>query len=155
MTAKHLSMNHRILEWFELERTSKNHLVHSLCCGPGHLSFGQVAQIPIQEQPTYTSFEPQFSMKTGCLSLRWFPRCVEFVFTLSFYNEITQELSLYTGYYPIPPSAKPQCLKEQKLCFEPEQQDRQKNPSLANMFLISQGMWVENKPVSPATQIEL
>lgn len=127
MNAEHLSMNYRILEWFGLEGgTSKNKLVHSPRCGPEHLSLGQVAQIPIQEQPMYTSFEPWFNMKTGCLSQRWFQWCAEFVFTLSFSTEITQQLSpkmrfyhlsLYSGYYPIPLSAKSQCLKEKKVEF--------------------------------------
>lgn len=80
-----------------------NHPVHSPRYGPEHFSLSQVAQIPIQEQSMYTSSEPQFNMKTGCFSQDGFN---EVVFMLSFSTEITQELSLYSEYYPTTLSAK-------------------------------------------------
>ena len=40
--------NHRIREWFGLEATFKNLLVHPHCHGQGHLSLDQVAQSPVQ-----------------------------------------------------------------------------------------------------------
>lgn len=49
-------------------------------------------------------------------------------------------------------SANSQCLQEHKLYFKRECQERQKNPSLANVFL-RQSMWVENKPAGPTTWI--
>ena len=40
--------NHRIIEWFVSEETSKDHLVQPSRHGQGHLSLNQVAQSPIQ-----------------------------------------------------------------------------------------------------------
>lgn len=49
MQLKYMELQtHRIMEWFELERTSNIIYFQAPCCGQGHLPLGQVGQYPIQ-----------------------------------------------------------------------------------------------------------
>lgn len=41
-------MSYRIIEWFVLEGTLKDHLVQPPCHGQGHISTDEVAQSPTQ-----------------------------------------------------------------------------------------------------------
>jgi len=56
----------RIIEWFGLEGTHTDHLVHPPCHGQGHLSLDQVAQSAIQRDFEHFLMmrHPQFLRET-------------------------------------------------------------------------------------------
>jgi len=63
--------DHRIIEWFELEGTPKDHLHQPPCHGQGHLSLDQAAQRSVSDLP---SLHPASNTSNCITAWNPFPR---------------------------------------------------------------------------------